>query len=81
MIKITKTKIEVDLPEFKKELKSFTEKYIKYNPYVFAITLKCLNEHFETKIKSIEFYELSDSLGLKVWNGKGWYVKDILNQN
>jgi hypothetical protein len=79
MIKIIKTEVECDLPHFKKELRSFTEKYIKHNPSVFAITLQALNSHFGTKLKLMEFYTLSEDLGFRVWNGKAWLVNEILN--
>lgn len=80
MITIVKTKLEVDITHFKKELRSFCEKFKKHNPSQSGVSMQVVNQHFETKLKIMDFYNLSEELGIHVYNGKYWRISEILKE-
>lgn len=80
MIQIIKRTIEVDNESFIKELKDFCSLMKKHAPNTIGIGVKSINNHFGVKLNVTDFYLLSDELNLKVYSGKWWYVKDILEK-
>ncbi|MNL28518.1 hypothetical protein D3C87_1501630 [compost metagenome] len=80
-LKITKTKIEVNTEEFKKEVVELCELILKHNPSTFGIALKTLNSSFGIRLNDIDFYKLSEELGYTVRRGNVWYFSQILNKN
>lgn len=80
-LKITKTKIEVNTEEFRKDLIELCELILKHSPNTFGIGLKTLNSSFGIKLSAIDFYKISEELGYSVRRGNVWYFSQILNKN
>jgi hypothetical protein len=79
MIKVEKRVIEIDKEAFIKDLKEYVELLKRHNKSIMGIGTTSLNNHFGTKLKTTDFYMLSEKLGLEVRYGKYWYIKDILS--
>lgn len=79
-IKITKTKVEVNTEEFKKEVVELCELILKHNPNTFGIALKTLNSSFGIRLSIVDFYKLSEELEYTVRRGNVWYFSQILNK-
>lgn len=79
MIKIEKRIIEVDIQQFKNELKKLAELNKKHNGSLIGISYKKINEIFKLKLQDMDFFELSEKLNLKVWRGQFWMIDDLIN--
>lgn len=80
-IKITKTKVEVNTEEFKKEVIELCELILKHSPSTYGLTLKRLNTSFGIRLSVIDFYKLSEELNYTVRRGDVWWFSQILNKS
>lgn len=78
MIKIIKTKIEVDVEQFKNEVIELCKTIEKHSPSTYGISVQTLNKKFGIRLTVFDFYELSEKLGFTVRRGKFWYFSQVI---
>lgn len=78
MIKVTKTKIELNVDEFKNEVVELCKTIEKHSPSTYGINYKTLNTKFGIKLNKYDFYELSEKLGFTIRRGEFWYFSQVI---
>jgi len=78
MIKITKTKIDLNVDEFKNEVIELCKTIEKHNPYAYGISVQTLNKKFGIRLTIFDFYELSEKLGFTIRRNKFWYFSQVI---